>query len=205
MAMRKRLRHITVPEPFLLFLPRYLGLKPEDKEAISLLTDAAEHIGNWVSGIPDWYDYKRDTFIGYNIGTEFVENQEKDRYELAEHFRFIHIALATYSITGEKRYVDWAIRYGQKRAERLIAASEPIPLLWDLNENGLNEEEVNDKNLHRLVASGHHVAGDPLAGIENLLASGAIYALGDLLSIDWRRDLQICSKAYHRTAPNVAE
>ena len=168
------------PEPFLLFLPRYLGLKPEDTEAISLLTDAAEHIGNWVSEIPDWYDYARDTFIGYNIGTEFVDNQDKDRYELAEHFRFIHIALATYNITGEKRYVDWAIRYGQKRAERIINASEPMPLLWDLNENGLSEEEVNEKNLHRLVASGHHIPGDPLAGIENLLASGAIYALGDL-------------------------
>lgn len=168
------------PEPFLLFLPRYLGLKPEDKEAISLLTDAAEHIGNWVSEIPDWYDYTRDTFIGYNIGTEFVDNQDKDRYELAEHFRFIHIALATYRITGEKRYVDWAIRYGQKRAERIITASEPMPLLWDLNEKGLSEEEVNEKNLHRLVASGHHIPGDPLAGIENLLASGAIYALGDL-------------------------
>ncbi|RKU30434.1 hypothetical protein C6497_04415 [Candidatus Poribacteria bacterium] len=168
------------PEPFLLFLPRYIGLKPEDTEAISLLTDAAEHIGNWVSEIPDWYDYTRDTFIGYNIGTEFVDNQDKDRYELAEHFRFIHIALATYKITGEKRYVDWAIRYGQKRAERILTASEPMPLLWDLNENGLSEEEVNEKNLHRLVASGHHIPGDPLAGIENLLASGAIYALGDL-------------------------
>lgn len=168
------------PEPFLLFLPRYIGLKPENTEAISLLKDAAEHIGNWVSEIPDWYDYSRDTFIGYNIGTEFVENQDKDRYELAEHFRFIHIALATYSITGEKRYLDWAIRYGQKRAQRIIAAPNPMPLLWDLNENGLSEEEVNEKNLHRLVASGHHIPGDPLAGIENLLASGAIYALGDL-------------------------
>ncbi|MCG9127679.1 hypothetical protein JT359_08785 [Candidatus Poribacteria bacterium] len=76
--------------------------------------------------------------------------------------------------------MDWAIRYGLKRAERIVAAPEPMPLLWDLNENGINEEEVNEKNLHRLVASGHHVPGDPLAGIENLLASGAIYALGDL-------------------------
>lgn len=168
------------PEPFLLFLPRYIGLKPEDTEAIELLTDAAEHIGNWVPDIPPWYDYARDTFIGYNIGSRFVENDEHNAYELAEHFRFIHIAIAAYRVTGEERYLTWALRYGRKRAERLIAAPNPMPLLWDLNERGLSEAEVNTKNLHRLVASTHHIPGDPLAGIETLLASGAIYALGDL-------------------------
>lgn len=168
------------PEPFLLFLPRYIGLKPEDSEAIGLLTDAAEHIGNWVPEIPPWYDYARNTFIGYNIGSRFVENDEHNAYELAEHFRFIHIAIAAYRVTGEERYLTWALRYGRKRAERLIAAPNPMPLLWDLNERGLSEAEVNTKNLHRLVASTHHIPGDPLVGIENLLASGAIYALGDL-------------------------
>ena len=168
------------PEPFLLFLPRYIGLVPEDTEAVNLLTDAAEHIGNWVPEIPPWYDYDRDTFIGYNIGSRDVTNDEKDRYELAEHFRFIHIALAAYRVTGEERYLTWALRYGTKRAERLIAAPEPMPLLWTLDGEGLDETAVNARNLHRLVASSHHIPNDPLAGIEVLLASGAIYALGDL-------------------------
>jgi hypothetical protein len=34
-----------------------------------------------------------------------------------------------------------------------------------------------------MSASSHHVAGDPAAGVEVLLASGAIYALGDLYRI----------------------
>lgn len=168
------------PEPFLLFLPRYIGLLPDDTAAIALLTDAAEHIGNWVPEIPDWYDYDRDTFIGYNIGSREVTNTEKDRYELSEHFRFIHIAIAAYRVTGMARYLTWALRYGRKRAERLIAAPDPMPLLWTLEAEGLDETAVSTRNLHRLVASTHHVPGDPLAGIENLLASGAIYALGDL-------------------------
>ncbi|MCY4554288.1 MAG: hypothetical protein OXC79_11510 [Candidatus Poribacteria bacterium] len=168
------------PEPFLLFLPRYIGLMPEDTEATALLTDAAEHIGNWVPEIPPWYDYDRDTFIGYNIGSRDVKNDEKDRYELAEHFRFIHIALAAYRVTGEEHYLTWALRYGRKRAERLIAAPDPMPLLWTLDGEGLDEAAVDAKNLHRLVASSHHIPNDPLAGIEVLLASGAIYALGDL-------------------------
>ena len=168
------------PEPFLLFLPRYIGLVPEDPEATSLLTDAAEHIGNWVPEIPPWYDYDRDTFIGYNIGSRDVTNEEKDAYELAEHFRFIHIAIAAYRVTGEERYLAWALRYGRKRAERLVDAPDPMPMLWTLDGEGLDEAAVNEKNLHRLVASTHHIAGDPLVGIEVLLASGAIYALGDL-------------------------
>ena len=50
-------------EPFLLFLPRYLGLFPQDKEAAALLHGAAQHIGNWGEGVPDWYDWQRDVFF----------------------------------------------------------------------------------------------------------------------------------------------
>ena len=67
------------PEPFLLFLPRYIGLQPQDSEAVALLADAAEHIGNWVPEVPPWYDYSRDTFIGYRIGTRCVTNGEVGR------------------------------------------------------------------------------------------------------------------------------
>ena len=168
-------------EPFLLFLPRYIDLVPDDQEARSMLMDAAEHIGNWVEEIPAWYDYDRDTFCGYYVGSRTVHNDAETAYEVAEHFRFIHIALAAYRITGEERYLDWSLRYGQKRAERIIAAESPMPLLWDLAGNGLGEAEVEKRNLHRIAAHGtHHLSGDPLSGIENLLASGAIYALGDL-------------------------
>ena len=168
-------------EPFLLFLPRYIDFVPDDQEACSMLTDAAEHIGNWVEEIPAWYDYDRDTFCGYYIGSRTVHNDAETAYELAEHFRFIHIALAAYRITGEERYLDWSLRYGRKRAERIIAAKSPMPLLWDLDGNGLGEAEVEERKLHRIAAhSTHHLSGDSLSGIENLLASGAIYALGDL-------------------------
>ena len=109
-----------------------------------------------------------------------MTNEEKHTYELAEHFRFIHIAIAAYRVTGEERYLTWALRYGKKRAEQLTSAPDPMPMLWTHNGEGLDEAAVDAKNLHGLVASAHHVPGDPLAGIEVLLASGAIYALGDL-------------------------
>ena len=170
-------------EPFLLFLPRYLGLFPDDREAAALLDDAAHHIGNWIEGVPAWYDWTRDVFLSYWIGTRTVGGAHGDR-ELAEHFRFLHIALAAWRVTGEARYRDWALRYGRKRAERLLAADGRMPVLWDLDGRGLQPEDLQTRAERGMAANNHHIAGDPLAGIENLLASGAIYALGNLFLLE---------------------
>ena len=168
-------------EPFLLFLPRYLGLFPEDRVARDLLEDAAHHIGNWVEGIPKWYDYERDCFYSYHIGARTVGQDPRFAYEVAEHFRFIHIALTAHRVLGDGRYLEWSLRYGQRRAQRILNAGDgPMPVLWDLAGNGLRESDLMTQEQRSLAASGHHVPGDPLAGVENLLASGAIYALGDL-------------------------
>jgi hypothetical protein len=167
-------------EPFLLFLPRYIGMFPDDEKAKALLEDAAHHIGNWVKGIPEWYDYDRDRFYSYHLGTRTVRREPRFEYEVAEHFRFIHIALAAHRVLGDDKYLRWALRYGRGRAERIASAEPPMPILWDLDGNGLREEDIAKRDRHGMTGSGHHVPADPLAGIENLLASGAIYALGDL-------------------------
>ena len=57
-------------EPFALFLPRYIGLKPNDQKAVDILLDASEHIGNWHSAVADWYDYDRDVFHSFYLGSE---------------------------------------------------------------------------------------------------------------------------------------
>ena len=168
-------------EPFLLFLPRYLGLFPDDEKARSLLEDVAHHIGNWADGVPDWYDYERDCFHSYRIGSQVVGGDRAFAFELAEHFRFVHIALAAHRVLGEARYLEWALRYGRRRAERLLEAGDgPIPVLWDLEGRGLLTADLETREQRSMAASSHHLDGDPLAGLENLLASGAIYALGDL-------------------------
>lgn len=171
-------------EPFLLFLPRYLGLFPKDEVARALLEDVAHHIGNWVDEIPPWYDFNRDLFHSYQIGTKIVSDEPRFAYELAEHFRFIHIALAAYRTLGEERYLEWSLRYGRKRAERILKIGDgPLPVLWDLEGNGLLAAQLVTREQRSMAGSNHHLPGDPLAGIENLLASGAIYALGDLFQI----------------------
>ena len=186
-------------EPFLLFLPRYLGLFPDDREAAALLEDVAHHIGNWIEGVPAWYDWTRDVFLSYWIGTRTVGGAHGDR-ELAEHFRFLHIALAAWRVTGEARYRDWALRYGRKRAERLLAADGRMPVLWDLDGRGLQPEDLQTRAEWGMAANNHHIAGDPLAGIENLLASGAVYALGDLFLLEGDDIFRRAAKRYRRAA-----
>ena len=176
-------------EPFLLFLPRYIGLFPEDETARRILEDAAHHIGNWVEEIPEWYDYENDCFYSFHIGTRTVRQDERFAYEVAEHFRFIHIALAAYRVLKEERYLEWALRYGRCRAQRILDAGDgAMPLLWKIQREeakgervvALRESDLTTREERGMSASGHHIPVDPLAGIENLLASGAIYALSDL-------------------------
>jgi len=167
-------------EPFLLFLPRYLGLFPGDETARSILQDAAHHIGNWAEGVPDWYDEQRNVFHSYQMGARTVGGDSRFDYELAEHWRFVHIALAALRITGEQCYRDWAVRYGRRRAEQIINCDGLLPVLWDLHGRGLHITDMETREQRRMSAAEHHVAGDALAGVENMLASGVVYALGDL-------------------------
>lgn len=169
-------------EPFLLFLPRYLGLFPEDEKAAALLEDAAHHIGNWVEGIPDWFDWERNRFWGYHIGTEVVNRDLNEVKEIAEHFRFIHIALSAHRMNGNQRYVDWAVQYGRRRAQMICDIPDgPLPIAWGANGEPVWTRQATDKQ-KKAAQHGHHVAGDPLVGVECLLASGAIYVLGDLFA-----------------------
>ena len=169
-------------EPFILFLPRYLALFPQDRTARRLLLDAAEHVGNWCAEVPDWFDYGRGSFRSFVIGSRVVGGDPRFAFELAEHCRFLHLALAAFRVSGAARYLEWAERYGTVWARRIAAVGDRFPLLWTQQGEPRFEEQVSGQPIAAAAGAGHHVAGDPLAGLENLLASGAIYALGDLYS-----------------------
>ena len=174
-------------EPFLLFLPRYLGLFPEDRAAARLLADAAEHIGNWVDGIPAWFDWDRNRFYGYHIGTRTVGREPEHALELAEHFRFIHVALAAFRVLKQDRYLDWALRYGRRRAEMIVAAPDgALPVMWGPDGRPLSECEYTESQ-RRMSAASHHLPDDPARGVEVLLASGAVHALGNLFRLSGER------------------
>ena len=168
-----------------------------------LLLDAAEHVGNWCTDVPDWFDYRRGCFRSFHIGSRVVGDDPRFAFELAEHLRFLHLALAAYRVSGESRYLEWADRYGTVWARRIAAVEDRFPPLWTQAGEPVHEAQAAGQPIAAAAGAGHHVAGDPLAGLENLLASGAIHALGDLYDA--------CGAERYRTAarrlaePLVAE
>ena len=190
-------------EPFILFLPRYLALFPRDRTAVRLLLDAAEHVGNWSAGVPDWFDYGHGCFRSFAIGSRVVGSDPRLAFELAEHFRFLHLALAAYRVSGEARYLEWAERYGTVWARRIAAVEARFPLLWTQQGEPVFEEQVAGQPIAAAAGAGHHVPGDPVSGLENLLASGAIYALGDLYAATGGDRFRTAARCL--AAPLVAE
>ncbi len=171
------------PEAFVLFLPQYLGLFGDNDAARSILEDAAHHVGNWAGEVPAWYDYTRDRFRSWRLGTRVVDDSPEFAVEAAEHLRFIHLALAAHRVLEEDRYADWALRYGRRRARRIVECDGPLPVLYDSQGRGLYQRDLTSAALREAAADVHHLPDDPLAGVENLIASGAIYAFGDLFAL----------------------
>ena len=190
-------------EPFILFLPRYLALFPDDRIARRLLLDAAEHVGNWCAEVTDWFDYERGCFRSFAIGSNVVGDDPGLAFELAEHVRFLHLALAAYRVSAETRYLEWADRYGTVWAHRITAVADRFPLLWTQRGEPRFEEQVADHPIAVAAGAGHHVPGDPLAGLENLLASGALHALGDLYAATGGKHYAVAARRL--AAPLVAE
>ena len=62
--------------------------------------------------------------------------------------------------------------------------TDGCPCCWDLDGRGLQPEDLQTRAEQGMAGDNHHIADDPLAGIENLLASGAVYALGDLFLLE---------------------
>ncbi|MEO2004894.1 MAG: hypothetical protein ABGY41_12435, partial [Candidatus Poribacteria bacterium] len=122
--------------------------------------------------------------LHYRIGSRVVGTDPDEAFEVAEHFRFLHIALAAYRVTGEVRYFDWSVRYGAEWARRLNASAPgPLPAMWTQDGEAVYERDMKSARQRGMSAASHHVSGDPLIGVEILLASGAIHALGDLFAL----------------------
>lgn len=170
------------PEPFVLFLPRFLGLQPGDETARAILEAAARPLVEPPHS-ERWYEPRRGVFRSYWLGTREVSDDPCWAYETADHLRFVHLALAAWRTSGDAALLDWATDYARRRAQRLLASDDPLPVLWTLDGRGLGEADLVTAEQRRMASAAHHAPDDPLAGVENLLASGAVYAFGDLYGL----------------------
>ena len=60
--------------------------------AITSILDVAEHTGNWVEGVPNWYNWDKHDFVSVYLGTKAVKDFPPHDYQEANHFRFLNMA-----------------------------------------------------------------------------------------------------------------
>ena len=186
---RQEVHHGT--EHFELFLGVLHKLDPDDGDTIAAFVDAAEHLGNWSSDVPDWYDQEHDLFHSLYFGVDEVgraanansneaapDDGASQAVNVADHFRCITLLMMASAMTGQSRYADLATTYGRRWA-RGIVDCPTIPA--GLTRSGVYDHlSDNQRDDYRSFAG---MSGDLSLEVdraENLLASDAPAALHKL-------------------------
>jgi len=164
-------------EIFNCFLARLWAVSPDDVTA-DLLIDAAHHIGNWVEGIPAWYDWDQHRFLSWRIGTERVGTGPQAGYQVPDHFRLLQLALVAHRITGERRYLDLCCGYADRWSAAILEAPVGRPPIF-LGSGGTTapSEEM------RQAAGSHHNREAGLDLVEPHVAAGTVDVLLDLYQV----------------------
>ncbi len=161
-------------ELFTCFLCRLWRVAPDDLTA-ELIVDAAHHVGNWVEGVPAWYDHERRSFLSWRIGTRAIGGPDSRGYEVPDHFRLIQLALTAHAITGEQRYLDLCSGYAGRWADAILSApADEPPIILRTGDSAADEQEV----LYAIGA--HHHGGSPLERVEPHVPAGTVDVLLDL-------------------------
>lgn len=171
-------------EHYELFLGTLLDLDPADTETLRQLTDAAEHFGNWVDGIPAFFDWDSGLFRSVYLGTRRVGSDPAEAINTPDHLRFVNIALRVFAHTDEQRYLDLATTHGRRWADAITTGDElPLALLADGPVYAFTEAQA--EAYRGFAGAAGIVQAQTISGIdraENLLASNGVEALLSL----WR-------------------
>lgn len=120
-------------EDFYRVFGRLWYLEPFSKTNLEILDDMVEHLGNWVGGIPEWYDWKRSRFVSRYIGTWYVNRDAEFNYNSPGFFRYLLIAMLGYLATARAQYLDLCINYADRWCDLLekIPEGKPLPMRID--------------------------------------------------------------------------
>ena len=162
-------------EHFELFLGCLHRLRPDDGETVGQLIDAAEHVGNWVEGIPAWFDWDTGLFRGLHLGTQEIRPAEGAEFNLPDHFRCINISLLAWQATGEGRYLELARAHGGRWADAVLARDD-LPVAIDAKGPRYRLAEKAEGAYRAFVGQVGRLQPE-VDRAENFLASGAVNAL----------------------------
>lgn len=162
-------------EHFELFLGTLWSLNPGDGETVRQLVDAAEHIGNWVPDVPEWFDWDTGLFRSTHFGTDGVRTDDGIEMNVPDHFRCVNISLIAHDMTAQQRYLDLADMHASLWARAIVDAGTP-PVV--LTPQGPCFELSGDLMLsYRAFVGQLAELNGEVDRAENLLASGAVDSL----------------------------
>jgi hypothetical protein len=163
-------------EHFELFLGALARLDPGDGTTAAQILDVAEHVGNWVDEIPDWFDRDRRRFLGIHFGADGVRSEDAGCMNIPDHIRFASIALLAHRVSDADRYLEFASLYlGEWAGALLSGDSLPVALGPKGPVYELSEED--EERYRSFVGMLPRNMDEPVDRAENLLASNAPGAL----------------------------
>ena len=115
-------------ETFIEFFCYFWPLGVDREREVAFLEDAAEHVGNWADGVPDWYDWEAHRMRSWFLGSRVVKDAPPFNYESDDNARFIKLALNAFLATGKDRYLEWACDYGDTWARRIQEHEGAVPV-----------------------------------------------------------------------------
>lgn len=156
------------------FITYLYDMDPKDAVNAAIIEDIAHHAGNWVEGIPEWYDWENHRFVSHWLGTKVVRNYRPYDFELAGHTRIGIIVLYAYKITNNPRYLEWCADYAGKWADIIKKSEGRIPMVT-------YPQELPSEERMRIYNFDRERVGDPYVG--NLWAFSTMYAVKFLLKV----------------------
>ena len=163
-------------EHYELFLGALQRVLPDDRETARQLDDAAEHIGNWSSGAPDWFDWDRRRFHSLFFGADGLRTEPGMALNSPDHLRCVNICLLAASNPkteiAKNRYIELATAYAGEWAGAILAGDAlPIALTPD---GTVYQFSDDDKALYYSFMGEAPALQSEVDRAENLLGSDTI-------------------------------
>lgn len=108
-------------ENWTVFMTHLAHADPEDQLTVDCLDDVAHHLGNWVDGIPAWFDWGKRRFVSEWVGTREVRDRPPHDFSTYWDARASELALTMLDLRGGERYLEFAVAFAGGWADHILA------------------------------------------------------------------------------------
>lgn len=161
-------------EHYELFLGALQRLLPEDRETSRQLDDMAEHIGNWSTDVPAWFDWDKRRFYSLFFGADGLGTETGMAINSPDHLRCVNLCLLAAHGNPEKRqrYMELALLYAGEWADAILERAD-LPVALTPN-SILYQFSGDDERIYRSFMGQAPDLQTEVDRAENFLGSDAI-------------------------------